>query len=63
MHAGAKRASVDVVRPLPTIDHAKLGVAEPWSCPEYGRDYVKLAAWIFALLFGPALVALAVLLA
>jgi hypothetical protein len=29
-------------------------------CSQARRDYVKLAAWLFALLFGPALVALAV---
>jgi hypothetical protein len=32
------------------------------SCPGARRDYVKAAAWLCALLFGPALVALAVLL-
>ena len=32
-------------------------------CPEYRRDYVKMACWAFALLFGPALITLAVLLA
>jgi hypothetical protein len=29
-------------------------------CPQASRDYLKLAAWMFALLFGPALVALVV---
>jgi hypothetical protein len=31
--------------------------------PAYRRDYVRIAAWLFAVLFGPALVALAVWLA
>jgi len=31
------------------------------SCSAFGRDYLKLAVWAFALLFGPALVALTVL--
>jgi hypothetical protein len=32
------------------------------GCPEFQRDYVRLAAWVFAVLFGPALAAMAVLL-
>jgi hypothetical protein len=31
--------------------------------PTYHRDYLRIAAWLFAFLFGPALVALIVLLA
>jgi hypothetical protein len=45
------------------LDRVQLGVAEALPCPVYRHDYVKLAAWVFALLFGPALVALAILLA
>jgi hypothetical protein len=62
-HAWAHDASADLGRPLPMIEPAQLGLAEAWVCPEYRRDYVKLAAWVFAVLFGPALAALAVLLA
>ena len=40
-----------------------LSLAEALPCPEYRLDYVKLAAWVFALLFGPALVAIAIWLA
>ena len=32
------------------------------GCPEVRHDYVKLAAWVFAVLFGPALAAMALLL-
>jgi hypothetical protein len=51
---------------MPSVDsggQAQLSFAGDWPCPEYRRDYVKLAAWVFALLFGPALAALGVLLA
>jgi hypothetical protein len=30
--------------------------------PVYRRDYVRIAAWLFAVLFGPTLIALAVIL-
>jgi hypothetical protein len=33
--------------------------AEAQLCAAYRHDYVKLAAWMFAVLFGPALVAIA----
>jgi hypothetical protein len=59
----AQSAPEDVARQLPMLDEVQLGLAEPLPCPEYHRDYVKIAAWVFAFLFGPALVALAVLLA
>lgn len=32
------------------------------TCPQHRHDYLKIAAWLLALAFGPALVALAVLL-
>ena len=32
---------------------------DPWPVPR--RDYVRVAAWVFAFFFGPALAALAVL--
>jgi hypothetical protein len=31
------------------------------SCPEFRRDYLSMAAWVFALLFGPVIVALTAL--
>jgi hypothetical protein len=40
-----------------------LSLAEAPPCPRYHRDYVKLAAWLFALSFGPALIAIAIWLA
>jgi hypothetical protein len=62
-HAWAQGASAGSGRQLPMLDDVQLGLSEAWSCPEHGHDYVKAAAWLFALLFGPALVALIVLLA
>lgn len=62
-HAWAQRAPAEPGRQLPMLDQVQLGLADAWPCPQYRHDYVKLAAWVFALLFGPALVALALLLA
>jgi hypothetical protein len=60
-HTWAQNAAADLGGQLPMLDAAQLG--DSWSCPEHRRDYVKLAAWVFAVLFGPVLVALGVWLA
>jgi hypothetical protein len=62
-HTWAQSASADLGGQLPTFDAAQFGLADSWGCPERRRDYVKLAAWVFAVLFGPVLVALGVWLA
>lgn len=65
-YAHARSAPAAADGPMPSVDsggQAQLSFAGDWPCPEYRRDYVKLAAWVFALLFGPALAALGVLLA
>jgi hypothetical protein len=36
-------------------------LAPPGRCPEPRRDYLSVAAWVFAVLFGPALITLTVL--
>jgi hypothetical protein len=63
--AWADSARADLGGSMPAIEPEPVlvSLAEMRPCPEYRRDYVKLAAWLFAFLFGPALVALAILLA
>lgn len=58
-------ARTDLGGRAPAIDPGPvlLSLADALPCPQYGLDYVKLAAWVFALLFGPALVAIAIWLA
>jgi hypothetical protein len=63
--ASADSARADVGGSTPSFDPGALqwSLAETLPCPGYRHDYVKLAAWLFAVLFGPALVALAIWLA
>jgi hypothetical protein len=47
-----------------SLSRVPLNVGSPAArLPEYRRDYLRLAAWLFAVLFGPAIIALCVILA